>query len=424
LNREVKMTKQTGTPEGAAKRAVVGRCLIVGLILITVLASACGAQETLPPLLPPEEETPTETPVSPAATTAPPIAETPQATAAPPTTGTPQATAVAPVEEPTPEPAATPPATEGPFADWARYANAAYGFGLRFPPTWSIELLSDRTIGTAGDQAADAIRLTEPQEDGDLTIEILIEYRKPDQTVAIGPEALPEGEIEDRGTVRLLDRILPVHVLVHEGKDKAAFAGERFVDLELFIQVQQVGEEVAYEEVEIPASAYEILSQVLASVSRSDGVEAADLYPQWESYSAGDGAEGFSFRHPAVWSVQETSASPAASTVVLMKETYQLTIQYRSAGTSDALGPETMPEGLVMEAGATTFMGRLIPRNVVIHEDKLKMVFLSLDGETVDLYVALTADADQVPYPEIDLPEAIRYEMDQILASFQPHQQQ
>ena len=399
-----------GASLGGTRQAGACLCIVMCLLLVGALTSACSSKETLSPLLPPEEGPPTEPAIAPTVT--------PTTT---PTDG-PRETTIPPTEAPTVAPTDTPQPTPEPLADWARYANADYGFGFRFPPNWSIELLSDRQDNVAGNPIADAVRLSESEPSGAGTIEILIEFRNPEQAVTIGPGGLPDGEILDRGTVRLLDRILPKHVLVHEEKDKAVFVGERFVDLELYVQMREVGEDIGYSEIEISATAHETFDQILASVSRADGTEVADLYPQWETYISPSPERGFSFRYPAGWTLRETSDPPAAPTLVLTKETYLLTIQVKAAGSPDVLGPETTSEGLTMEAGAATFMQHLTPRNVLIHEDRLKMIFLTLQGDDLECYVALTEDPELVPYAEIDLSEAVRHEMDQILASFQPQE--
>ncbi len=387
------------------------------LIVMGALISACGAQETPPPLLPPEDE---------------PIEATAEATVAPPTEtqeptptdvpeeaeATPLPTAT-PEEADAPEPTVTPEPTTAAPEDWARYVDAAHGFGFSFPPTWSIDLLTDREDTDQGEAVADGVRLTGPSAEEGRSIEILIEFKHPEQATALGSESLPEGEIEERDAVRLLDRALPVYVLRHEEKDKAVFVGERFLDLEFFIRMQEIGEALTYEESSIPEAAHETFAEILGSITRTDGVEAIDLYPEWATYENHDLVPGFTFRYPATWTVSETITSPGAPVVLLSKETYLLTVQVKQTGTSYALGPETTPEGLIMEAGMASFMQQLVHRNVLVHEDKLKMIFVTHEVDDLEFYIALTEDPEQIPYDEIELSEAIRHEMDQILASFQ-----
>ncbi len=399
------------------RRSKVIHRMAIGLIVMGALISACGAQETPPPLLPPEEE-PIEATVE--ATVAPPT-ETPEPTptdAPDETEATPLPTAT-PEEADTPEPTVTPEPTASEPEDWARYVDAAHGFRLGFPPTWSIELLTDRPNTEQGEPVADGVRLTGPSSEEGRSIEILIEFKHPEQDAVLGSESLPEGEIEERDAVRLLDRALPVYVLRHEEKDKAVFVGERLLDLEFFIRMQEMGEALTYEEISIPAVAHETFAEILASITRTDGVEALDLYPEWATYESHDLVPGFTFRYPSTWTVSETVTSPGAPALMLSKETYLLTVQVKETGTSYTLGPETTPEGLIMEAGMASFMQQLVHRNVLVHEDKLKMVFLTHEVDDLEFYIALTEDPEQIPYDEIELSEAIRHELDQILASFQ-----
>ena len=75
-----------------------------------------------------------------------------------------------------------------------------------------------------------------------------------------------------------------------------------------------------------------------------------------------------------------------------------------------------------MEAGTASLMGQPVQRSVLVHEDKLKIIFLTYRDDALEIYVALTENPEQVAYGDIDLPETARNEMDQILASFLHYQ--
>ncbi len=319
----------------------------------------------------------------------------------------PQETVTPPTETPVPIP------TLEAQADWARYVNSDYGFSFSYPPTWSLELLTNRSPNAAGEPVADAVRLVQG------SVEIRVEFKKPEQEATLGPGSLSDGQVEDRGTVTLLDRVLPKHVLVYEGKDKAIFVGERFGDLEFYIQMDDIRAREAYDEVEIPTSAQEDFDSILTTFSRIGEVASADPYPGWHTYTSADIVPGFSFRYPPTWTLRQLSEPPNAPTLTLRKDIYILTIQYKATDSTDVIGPNSTPEGLVMEAGTATFLHEAVPRNVLVSEDKVKMVFLTYRDDALEFYIALTEDPEQVAYADIDLPEAARNEMDQILASFQ-----
>ncbi len=327
----------------------------------------------------------------------------------------PEDTVTLPTQETVAPPTETPVPTSTPEsqADWPRYVNADYGFGFSYPPTWSLELLTDRSPDSAGEPVADAVRLVQG------SMEIRVEFKKPEQEATLGPGSLTDGEVQDRGTVTLLDRVLPKHVLVYEGKDKAVFVGERFGDLEFYIQMDDIRAHEAYDVIEIPASAQEDFDRILATFNRIGEAASADPYPGWQTYTTTETVPGFSFRYPPAWTLRELTEPPNAPTLTLRQDNYILTVQYKQADSPDVIGPATTPEGLVMEAGTASFLHEAAPRNVLVLDDKVKMVFLTYRDDALEFYIALTEDPEQVAYADIDLPEAARNEMDQILASFQ-----
>ncbi|MBN1247590.1 MAG: hypothetical protein JXC32_08015 [Anaerolineae bacterium] len=339
------------------------------------------------------------------------------ATTEPATEGAPTATPET-AAEPTAEPDA--PMAPADLTTWAKFADADYGFSFRYPPEWSIELLGDRPAGPEGEPAAPAIRLTQD------TLEILIEYKHPDEDGIIGPGSLPEGIVEDRGNVTLFDREVPRHVLVYEGKDKSVFVGDRFPDIELYIQMNDNrGDD--YAAAAIPQEAHEVFEAILATFTRTTSPTSGDPYQDWGSFTSEEIAPGysFSFRYPPDWSLTErpagteTGTGPAAAMAELAKEAYVLQIQYKPVDDESVMITGDTPESLVMEAGTAWFMSQPVSRFVVVSDDTLQRVLLTYSDDVMLVSVELSKDPTAAESVEGDIPPEIRDEVDQILASFE-----
>lgn len=315
---------------------------------------------------------------------------------------TPTATSEAP-ESPTPTP------TLEPRADWARYANEAYGFAFRYPISWTIELLADRP---EEENRARAVHLTRDN------VHLLIEYKHPDEDVLIGPDTLPEGQIAERGTVTMLGRALPKYGLEQEGQDLVIFVGEQYVDLELYVQMHAGAGEDA--EAGIPEAAQTEFDAIIDTFTRI-GEAAADPYPGWNTFTrpGTETSPGFTFRYPQDWSPSEIASTEGSVPALnLRSDTLVLSIQARNIDTETALSPEDASAGVVSEAGTASFLGEATRRQVVVQDGRLKLVFVHHLDDAVEIYIALTGDADEVAYADIDLSESARNVMDQILASF------
>lgn len=315
---------------------------------------------------------------------------------------TPTATAATPEPEtatPTPELA----------VDLARYTNEAYGFAFHYPISWSIALLGNRPETV---DRARAVRLTRDD------LELLIEYRQPDEDVMIGPDNLPEGEVIEQDTVTLLNRVVPKYVLEQEGRVVVIFAGDQYVDLDLYIELRIVGEGVAT--AEIPDDAQNEFDRLVASFERT-GTAAGDPYPDWARYAwTGDTtAAGFAFRYPLDWALDEIApAEGAPLTLNLRKDTLVLQLQVRNRNGEALLESEDTVSGSASEAGTVSFLGIPTSRYVEVEEGQLRKVFINYDDGAVRIHIALGEDPDQTPSTESHLSEVARHTMDQILASF------
>jgi hypothetical protein len=341
-------------------------------------------------LVTPDEDTPSVTPEADAVEEPTPTADAPTATVPAPDT---------PADAPTLEP----------DIQWARYTNDEYGFTFHYPLSWSIELLVNRP---ETDNRARAVRLTRDN------IHLLVEYKQPDESVMIGPDDLPEGEIIEQGTITLLGRVLPKYVLEQEGRELAIFVGEQYVDLDLYIEMRVGGEDI--ETAEIPEEAQADFDRIIATFVRT-GTAATDPYPGWATYTRPGHAtsSGFAFRYPDDWSLHETETTENGSMALeLRKDTLLLQIEFRSGDGETAPESSDTASESVTEAGTVSFLGTTYPRYVEVEEGRLKKIFLNHQDDTLQIHITLTGDPDQIPYAEIDLAESARQTMDQILTSF------
>ena len=183
------------------------------LIVLGLLASACGP-ETLPaPSLPP---TATGAP-APTRTVAPTHTFTPigrgtihRAPSASPTfTPIPSSTLTAtPTLAPSlsPTPSVIVPAS-GTYRDWPRYLHTVYRFVFAVPPGW-----------TASPLGANFIQISAPFP---AQVRVTIGVRWADEDVQIQRTGVPEGELVPAGMVPFWGDEISKSILVYEGKDKA-----------------------------------------------------------------------------------------------------------------------------------------------------------------------------------------------------------
>ena len=148
-----------------------------------------------------------------------------------------------------------------PFPGWARYENAEYGIVLRLPGGWSLEESAGEVAPTG--PVAPAVVAT---KDG---YRLVIQFARPDEELVLGPSGRGAGSIAEGGEALLLGNRVPTHYLVYEGKIKSMFLGDRFADLEFYIQLDpEPGPGTpAYEDLELPPDVLAEVSRILASIS-------------------------------------------------------------------------------------------------------------------------------------------------------------
>jgi putative hemolysin len=104
------------------------------------------------------------------------------------------------------------------YDGWQTYTNAAYGFSLRYPPSWAVAEVTDPTDTMAGHR----IDLT-TQEDEEAVL--LIAFKATSEDRRITPTGMGAGDIIERGTVVFLDQELARAALVLDGKDVGVLYG-------------------------------------------------------------------------------------------------------------------------------------------------------------------------------------------------------
>jgi hypothetical protein len=145
-----------------------------------------------------------------------------------------------------------------PYPGWASYVNTDYGLTFRYPPTWALEEQPGEEM--ADGLSAKSVALTQG------TLRLLIQYKRPEEALILGPGGRPASDVEDRGTMTVLGHELPKHVLVFDGEEMSVFLGDRFEQLELYIQLDDVpGREADYKTIDIPDDLQAEVDQILES---------------------------------------------------------------------------------------------------------------------------------------------------------------
>jgi hypothetical protein len=147
--------------------------------------------------------------------------------------------------------------------------------------------------------------------------------------------------------------------------------------------------------------------------------------PGWISYTNAD--YGFSFLYPSTWTIQG-----APNMLRLTRQSLTLAIGYKWASENVRLGPGNIPAGDFITKNTVKFLEQEVQREVLVYDGKVKAVFYTLPGNfeipmnigqgeatsQVDLVFAIGLQVFDTDYQQIDIPEMIQNETDQIVASF------
>jgi len=308
--------------------------------------------------------------------------------------------------------------------DLITYVNDAYHFAFLYPSNWSLEEIPGEPEGPRG-ASADAVHLTRD------ALRLSIRYKDPEEDAMLGPGGRAAGEIVEAGTVTMMGHDVNKEMLVYEDKVKSVFLSATFEGLELYVQLDDgVGAEVEYEDLEISEAVQAEMDTILGSLTRTGDPTLSS--PETLSYT--NEAYGFSFQHPADWTVEEVSGKEVedgvrlADAVMLSQGTFRIVVQYqrKSESAQIAWGGDLVPGGMgYVEATLgkpVTLLDEETYTNVWADDDGIKAVEVNTTGETRDLVLSITlADGGARLIQDAEakaLPESALAALDQVLATF------
>lgn len=164
-------------------------------------------------------------------------------------TDTPEA--VPTVEEPTQVPEPTP--TEGvedPYPGWASYANADYGFGFRYPTTWTIE------------EEANLVKLSQG------TLLLAVAFQRQGEDAPPPWSGMPAGDFESRDALPFLGQEIAKNALVYEGKVKVLTYDAQVGDLLFSIRLEDMVT-ADYQAIEIAEDVQSEADQIVGSFEQA-----------------------------------------------------------------------------------------------------------------------------------------------------------
>jgi hypothetical protein len=137
------------------------------------------------------------------------------------------------------------------------FRDDIYRLSLEYPADWSL------TEIPAGGESSKALKFT--KNDWVLIIHYKFRWDK-----AVMGGGLPAGDSVNRGLVNLLDRAIPRHLVVKDGKDKVVYYGDRFDDLEFYIRLDEdLRGYKDYEMVDIPEAIIAEMDAIAESIVRT-----------------------------------------------------------------------------------------------------------------------------------------------------------
>jgi len=137
------------------------------------------------------------------------------------------------------------------------FRDDIFRLALQYPADWTL------TEIPAGGETSKALKFTK----GDWVLVVHYKFRW-DKTVMGG--GLPAGDVVDRGTVNLLDRAIPKHFVVKDGKEKVMYYADRFNDLEFYVRLdEELSGNKSYDAVELPEAIIADVDALADSIVRT-----------------------------------------------------------------------------------------------------------------------------------------------------------
>ncbi len=164
--------------------------------------------------------------------------------------------------------------------------------------------------------------------------------------------------------------------------------------------------------------------QIQVSRLEVEDVEVSP-YEGWAFYTNVE--YGFSFHFPPDWTLREAPEKDSTAegglhygrAIQLEKQGILLYIGYRRASEDYFLGGTGTPAGDPEPRGIALFLGQGVEKTALVFEDKVKNVTYTPATVNDLTFVIRLDDMDFADFHEVDIPEAVQWEADKILGSFQ-----
>jgi hypothetical protein len=147
------------------------------------------------------------------------------------------------------------------------------------------------------------------------------------------------------------------------------------------------------------------------------------LAPEWLVYANND--YSFAFEYPSSWTLVKDPAELGVPggrvphSIVLMRESLRLLIQYKRVDEEAMVGPGGHGAGDITDLGTVTFFKQETVTKALVFENKVKSVFLGQPVQDLFFWIQLDDRAGPgVDYGAIDLDETAQAEFNRIVASF------
>jgi hypothetical protein len=169
----------------------------------------------------------------------------------------------------------------------------------------------------------------------------------------------------------------------------------------------------------IKAAAFEPVStEVVKKEKPLNDVGVVEATSGPESLIYTNQTHGFEFKYPGSWTLTEDD-----HVVILIKDNNRIGIRFYGIDEDpDRFSDRTgIPAGELIYSDKICFMGRMIPVEVLVFQEKPKIVFYGGTGriEIDDLVFSVTLDNQEIfNYEDVDLSEAIMTEAKSIVESF------
>jgi hypothetical protein len=324
-------------------------------------------------------------------------------------------------------PAPTPTPAPSVEKDLITYVNDDYGLAFIYPSGWELEEIPARQE-VPGGASATTVHLTRD------IVRLAIQFKRAEEATVLGPSSRPAGAIEERGTVMVFGREIPRQVLVYEGKVKSVFLGDRFDDLELYVQLDGgVGSQPGYEAIDISESEQSAMEAILSSLTHTSELPSSGL----DTSTYENTSYGFSFQYPASWTVGEVTGetvntgsqvSRLADAVILSQDPFRIVVQYqrKSDPAQIAWGGSLVPGGLGYAESTlgdrVTLLGETTYKHVWAYDGGTKAIEVNTTGKNADLVLSITLGDCTVGVIQdpaaATIPESAMAALDQVLSTF------